>query len=146
MSWVFFLTVVVRRVASCTDPKEHTNDHQSNFHASVQRSFPQDTNHLCASVDRSVGTVSDSRMKAHCNCPESPRLVRQLTRHFHSRLHRLVDARAPSGNSRHSVVCHCVCDEGSSADRKVAWSTNRDSTQNNGHQHSDCIDCIKSSP
>ena len=44
--------------------RTHTYDHQSNFHASEQRSFRQD---FCATVDGSIGTVSDSGMKAHCN-------------------------------------------------------------------------------
>ena len=44
-------------------------------HQRTGKSFPQDTNHFCPTDDRSIGTVSDSRMKAHYNCPESLRLV-----------------------------------------------------------------------
>ena len=67
-------------------PQEHTND-QRNFHASMQRSFPQDKHHFCATVDRSNGTVSDSRVGAHYHCSE--KLVHRLGR----QCHRLVAAR-----------------------------------------------------
>ena len=66
-------------------PQEHTHDHQSYLHASEQKSFPQDTNHCCATADKSVGIVNDSRMNAQCNCPGSQRLAHQLTRPSHSR-------------------------------------------------------------
>ena len=93
-------------------------------------------NHCCATVDRSVGIVSDSREEAPCNCPESPRLAR----HFHSRLHRLVDTRhhqeTPDTHSFGEQFVIVYVMKAPNADRKVAWS--RDST-NNGHQHSDCI-------
>ena len=71
-------------------------------------------------------------MKARYNCPESPKLVHQLARHSHSRLHRLVDAR----HHKETPDTHPLWGKfvivfvmAPNADRIVACSTNRDSTQ-----------------
>ena len=41
-------------VSLCTSCRQfkrtHTHDHQNDFHASEQKSFPQDTNHCCATA------------------------------------------------------------------------------------------------
>ena len=99
------------RVTRCTDLKNTQTTIKSDTQAPRQRSFPQDTNHFCATVGRSIGTVPDSGVKVHCS-PESPRLVHQLARHFHSHLHRLVDARhhqeAPDTHSVRGAICLCL--------------------------------------
>ena len=66
-------------------------------------------------------------MEAQCICPECQRMVHQLARHFHSSLHRLVDARhhqeTPDTHSlwRQFVIVFVM--KASKADRRVAWST-----------------------
>ena len=45
-------------------PQEHTHEHWENFRPSKQRSFPQDTHHICTTVDGSTGTVCDSKVVA----------------------------------------------------------------------------------
>ena len=117
-------------------PQENTHDHQSYFHASEQKSFPQDTNHCCETARKSVGTVSESRMNAHCNCPSSQRLAQQLTRPSHSRSHCLVDARyhqeTPDNRSLWGQFVSVLVMKIPNVDRTVAWSTwstSHDSTQ-----------------
>ena len=78
--------------------------------------------HFCVTVDRSIGTVSDSRMKAHYFCPESLRLVT-----FTRGLHRLVDPRHHQDTPREFVIVFVM--KSPNADRTVAWSTNRDLTR-----------------
>ena len=103
------------------------------FQVSELKSFPRDTNHCCATVDRSVGIVSDSRMNAQCDCPSSQRLAHQLTRHSHSRCHCLVDARChqetPENRSLWEQFVTLLVMKAPNADRTVAWSTSHDSTQ-----------------
>ena len=101
-------------------PQEHTHTRPS-------------ANHFCATVDRPIGTVSDSGMKDHSNCPDSPRLVHQQARHPHPRLHRLVDARhhqeTPDTHSLWVQFVIVFVMEAPNADRTVAWSSSYDSTQ-----------------
>ena len=128
MSWSLCLTGDSRAAQT-----SKTHKPQSHFHASKQRSFPQDTIHCCAKVDRSVGIVFDSRMNTQCNCPSSQRLSHQMARHSHSRWRCLVDARhhqeTPGNHSLWGQFVNVVVMKAPSAVREVAWSTNRDSTQ-----------------
>ena len=114
-------------------PQEHTHDHQSYFHASEQKSFPQDPNHCCATANKSVAIVSDSRKNAQCNCPGSQRLAHQLTRPSYSRRHCLVDARyhqeTPDNHSLWGQFVSVLVMKVRKVDRTVAWSTSHDSTQ-----------------
>ena len=116
------------RVTRCTDVK---NTQRTTGGISMR--FPQDTHHFCTTVDRSTGTVSDSRMEAQCNCPECQRPVHQLVRHFHSPLHRLVDVRhrqeTPDTHSFCVQFVIVLVMKAPKADRVVAWSTDRDSTR-----------------
>ena len=66
-------------------PQEHTHMTIREISMHQSRKFPQDTNHCCATADKSVDIVSDLRMNAQCNCPGSQRLAHQLTRPSHSR-------------------------------------------------------------
>ena len=114
-------------------PQAHRHDNQNYFHASHQKSFPQDTNHCCATADKSVGIVTDSRMNAQCNYPGSQRFAHQPARHSHPRWHCLERARhhqeKPDNRSLWAQFVIVLVMKAPNADRTVAWSTSHDSTQ-----------------
>ena len=114
-------------------PQNRTDDHQSNFHASEQKSFPQDTNYCCATADKSVGIVSDSRMNAQCSCPGFSETCSSADSSFSLTL--TLSGRCTLPRKRQTIV---PCEEqfvsvlvtkAPNVDRTVAWSTSHGSTQ-----------------
>ena len=137
------------RVTRCTDLKNTQTDHQSNFHAPGQRSFPQDTNHFCATLGGTVGFVSDSEMNAQCNFPGSQRLAHQMARPPHSRRHCLVDAsyhqEPPDTHFLWEQFVNEFVLKAPTADLTVVWSTSHDSTQTEATKNQTALG-IESSP
>ena len=114
---VFYLAVLVKgRVTRCTDLMNTQTTIRATYVHQCREAFLK-TKIASAqlSIDQ-VGAASDSRMKAHYMCPECLKLVHRL-----------------SGNSTH-MPCRKQCVtllvmKVPKADRKVARSTNLDSTQ-----------------
>ena len=109
-------------------------EHRRNFRASGWRSFPQDTNHFCATVDRPAGNVSDSRVEAQYHCPECREVGPQVGSLLPLTFTSSGGCTSPSGSSTRTpsmwgqFVIVLVM-KAPRAGRRVAWNTDRDSTR-----------------